>query len=122
MSAPALFTIATAHLPSSHSAQDPRRPTSLLLPILRIGPAFLSSFLSLTMARVMRTVEIPIHEKDEVIEIELEKLPAAAEALEILKDVKARLHVWHTLAVSLLTFLHIAPFHPLTVIHLSLHP
>ena len=44
-----------------------------------------------------RTVEIPIHDKDEVIEIELEKLPPAAEALEILKDVRARLHVWHTL-------------------------
>ena len=50
-------------------------------------------------------MEIPIHEKDEVIEIELEKLPAAAEALEILKDVKARLHVWHTLAVSPLSSL-----------------
>ena len=53
------------------------------------------------MPPVARTVEIPIHDKDEVIEIELEKLPPAAEALEILKDVRARLSVWHTLAVSM---------------------
>lgn len=48
----------------------------------------------------VKTVEIPIHGRDEVIEFLYTDLPTVDDAKNILIVEKARLSLWHTMAVS----------------------
>lgn len=46
------------------------------------------------------SIEIPLRDTDEVIELDLSQLPDGEETLTILKQEKAQLHIWVNLALG----------------------
>ena len=56
--------------------------------------------MSQTTVEMSGSVEIPLRESDEVIEIPFSDLPEGEEVLGILSQEKAALHLWVSLAVE----------------------
>ena len=48
----------------------------------------------------MTSIEIPLKDTDEVIELAIDQLPDGEEVLGILRQERSQLHIWVNLAVS----------------------
>ena len=52
---------------------------------------------------VISSVEIPLRDTDEVIELDFDQLPEGEEVLSILEQENALLHLWITVGVGILS-------------------